>query len=339
MTRTASAEPLEEGKPDSKSMVEILILPHKNLKTTLRQDITPKVKSQLSTIDPGNVEKQREYIHHVLQAVEEKLVHGSEPNLSESLRDLRDIALEAFVRSFEVAPARGSELVKFCQDYLPDASEKKPKLKSKALIAAIKNLSAKGLHNVQKTLDSANVLPPSDKKSAARITMYLPKGGEALPVGKAIQIARLNSLDTKVDYTALWKRFSAASKPDKNEIITQLARRLKALDGSRKPSGREKSLALNAITRMIVQELNAGRGTEDKIRQLALIIDQVAAHKSSSLSKVALEQIKNLNSRSYEGVLQMFEFSTTTNFSDKHRKLFVEALPKLLPDKFTPPQP
>jgi hypothetical protein len=135
----------------------------------------PKVKDRLAIITAENVREQRQYIGNVLEAVEDKLFSITEKANVKKLKELRDVALEAFVRSFEVDLALGSQLVKFCRDYLPDASEKKPRFKSRALITAIKNLSAKGQENVQKTVDSISRSTPTDKIAAQRITKQFPK--------------------------------------------------------------------------------------------------------------------------------------------------------------------
>jgi len=337
MTRTVSERPPAKDKPDSVQEVEILILPDKNLKTALPKDITPKVKSQLSTINPDNVEKQREYIHHVLKEVEGKLILASESALSERLRDLRDVALEAFVRSFEVVPALGSDLVKFCREYLPEPSEKKPKVKSKALITAIQKLSSVGQKNVQKTIDSISSRAPTERNAAERITKQFPKGSGAessSAATKGIKIADVASPGTQIDYAALEKQFLQSNSNDKNTIISRLGQRLLALDKSSDQSQDEKSSALQTITRLIVQELNASEATENKIRQLALIIEEASKNPDSPLSIIALDQLKDLTQTGYLGVLGRFKAAPKGTFTKRQRMSFTEDLLKLFSDKF-----
>jgi hypothetical protein len=153
----------------------ILVFPDKGLETTLSGTMIPKVKERLANITAVNVKKQRDYIENVLEAVENKLCYTEDKANVKKLKELRDVALEAFVRSFEVDLALGSQLVKFCRDYLPDASEKRPKLKSKALIPAIQKLSQVGQENVRKTIKSISSNAPTDRITAQRITKQFPK--------------------------------------------------------------------------------------------------------------------------------------------------------------------
>ena len=315
----------------------ILVFPDKSLETMLSNTMIPKVKERLANITVENVREQREYIENVLEAVENKLFHITESAKVTKLKDLRDVALEAFVRSFEVAPAVGSELVKFCREYLPEPSEKRPKLKSRALITAIQKLSKAGRDNVEKTIGSISSSAQTDKIAAQRITKQFPKGTETKSPSaatKGIKIADIASLGTQIDYEALERQFSQATSNDKDTIISQLAQRLRELNNNSNQSPGEKSSALKTITRLIVQELNAGKATENKIRQLSLIIEKASKNPESQISKSVLNQLKDLKKDSYIGVLTRFKASSAESFTKKQQMLFTEILPKLIPDKF-----
>jgi hypothetical protein len=337
MTRAVSSKEKEDVMTKVMEPIQtdgILVFPDKSLETTLSKTMIPRVKERLAIITPENVREQRNYIENVLDAVETKLYYITENAKVTKLKELRDVALEAFVTSFEVAPAVGSELVKFCREYLPESSEKRPKLKSKALITAIQRLSKAGRDNVEKTIGSISSSAQTDKIAAQRIIKQFPKGTETKSPSaatKGIKIADIASLGTQIDYEALEGQFSQATSNDKNTIILQLAQRLRELNNNSNQSPGEKSSALKTITRLIVQELNAGKATENKIRQLALIIEEASKNPES---KSVLNQLKDLNKDSYIGVLTRFKASSAESFTKKQQMLFTEILPRLIPDKF-----
>lgn len=149
-------------------------LPQKGIEKAL-QGIIPEVAKRLATLTPDNVLKEREFIFETVAQVEGRLLYAEESKVVNLLKNLRAVALAAFVRSFEVAPPSSADLVKFCLDYVPDPRLKKGSdttIKVKGLTAEIEELSQVGAANVRHVVGEIQK-GRRDRLSAEKILMYL----------------------------------------------------------------------------------------------------------------------------------------------------------------------
>jgi hypothetical protein len=151
-------------------------LPHSSSREKVLQALKQETAARLAVLTPENVREQREFIEDTVKDVESQLVYCHDGRVTNILKELRAVALGAFVRSFVVAPPSAVELVKFCQEYVPDARLRKDSdttITVRGLLDEIRKLPRRGSDHVRAVVAAIPVAAGSQKKIAERILSYL----------------------------------------------------------------------------------------------------------------------------------------------------------------------